>query len=162
MRVSTDKVTHMMDTQEVRLRPASAADFDFLYQLRRVTMKEYVQAIWGWDEVAQQERFAASFNPARSQIIIVGEQDAGELTLEERASDLYLKGIYLLPAYQNQGVGTAVLHHLLAQAQTRGQPVSLRVFKMNPARRLYERLGFTIVGESEPYYLMKIEPMEII
>lgn len=151
-----------MNKNDVRLRTASMADFDFLYQLRQVTMKEYVQAIWGWDELAQQQRFAASFNPARSQIIVVGDQDAGELTLEEREDDLYLKGIYLLPAYQNQGVGTAVLHHLLAQAQISGRPVSLRVFKVNPARRLYERLGFTIVGESEPYYLMKVEPMEIV
>lgn len=145
---------------DVKLRAAVAADFDFLYELRQVTMKGYVQAIWGWDGLAQQERFAASFNPAHSQIIVVGDRDAGELTLEEREDDLYLKGIYILPVYQNQGVGTAVLHHLLAQAQARRQPVSLQVFKVNPARQLYERLGFIIVGESEPYYFMKVEPAE--
>lgn len=146
---------------DVRLRTAVAADFDFLYHLRQVTMKRYVEVIWGWDEEAQQQRFTAAFNPALSQIIVVGDQDVGELTLEERNDELYLKGIYIVPAYQNRGVGTAVLHHLLAQAQTRRQPVTLRVFKMNPARQLYERLGFIIIGESEPYYMMKYEPIEI-
>ena len=63
---------------DVRLRTASMADYDFLYQLRQATMKEYVQAIWGWDELAQQGRFAASFNPGTSQIIVVGDQDAGQ------------------------------------------------------------------------------------
>lgn len=160
-RVSTEKVTHIMDTQEVRFRPASASDYDFVYQLRRVTMQKYVQVIWGWDELAQQERFAISFNPGISQIIVVNSQDAGELALIEGEDVLYLKGIYILPAYQNRGVGTAVLHHLLAQARTRRQSVTLRVFKVNPARQLYERLGFTIVEESEPYYLMKVEPAEM-
>ncbi|HRQ41530.1 MAG TPA: GNAT family N-acetyltransferase [Chloroflexota bacterium] len=159
--MSIEKVTQLMDTQEVRLRPASASDYDFVYQLRRATMQKYVEAIWGWDEGAQRQRFAVSFNPSISQIIVVGDQDVGELALVEEDDVLYLKGIYILPTYQNRGVGTAVLHHLLAQARARRQPVTLQVFKMNPARQLYERLGFAVVGESEPYYLMKVELAEM-
>lgn len=83
----------------VKLRAATAADFDFLYQLRQVTMKPCVQVIWGWDELAQQQRFANSFNLAISQIIVVDGRDIDELIVEKREDVLYPKGIYILPAY---------------------------------------------------------------
>jgi predicted phosphodiesterase len=38
-----------------------------------------------------------------------------------------------------------------------GVAVTLQVLKMNPARRLYERLGFCIVGETGMKYRMKAE-----
>jgi hypothetical protein len=34
-------------------------------------------------------------------------------------------------------------------------PVKLRVLKVNPARRLYERLGFIHKGETPTHYLME-------
>jgi ribosomal protein S18 acetylase RimI-like enzyme len=46
------------------------------------------------------------------------------------------------PDHQNLGLCTAVLTALLYKADVRGLPVQLEVFDINPARRLYERLGF--------------------
>lgn len=146
-----------MSLNEVKLRAASEADFDFIYQLRRATMKEYVEATWGWDEAFQQERFSRSFYPATSQIIVVDGRDVGELALEEKDDELFLSDIYILPACQNRGLGTALLRDLLAQAQTGGWPVTLQVLRVNPARRLYERLGFVTISETETHYLMKYE-----
>jgi len=34
-------------------------------------------------------------------------------------------------------------------------PVRLRVFRVNPARRFYERLGFVTTGETETHVLME-------
>ena len=34
-------------------------------------------------------------------------------------------------------------------------PVELQVLKVNPARRLYGRLGFQVTGETETHYLMQ-------
>jgi ribosomal protein S18 acetylase RimI-like enzyme len=36
-------------------------------------------------------------------------------------------------------------------------PVSLRVLKINPARQLYLRLGFSVIGETETHYWMRKE-----
>jgi hypothetical protein len=41
-----------------QLRPATAADYDFLYQLKVAALKEYVAATWGWDEAYQRQHFA--------------------------------------------------------------------------------------------------------
>jgi ribosomal protein S18 acetylase RimI-like enzyme len=44
---------------------------------------------------------------------------------------------------------------VLDEARRSGKPVALQVLKVNPARRLYERLGFSVTGENETLYFMK-------
>ena len=55
--------------------------------------------------------------------------------------------IAVRPEYVGQGVGTALLHQLLTFARGRYPAIVLSVREHNPARRLYERLGFRVVGE---------------
>jgi ribosomal protein S18 acetylase RimI-like enzyme len=54
----------------------------------------------------------------------------------------------VLPPYRDQGVGTALLAQLFAEAMPRFDAVSLSVSASNPALRLYERFGFLAVGEA--------------
>ena len=63
--------------------------------------------------------------------------------------------ISLLPSYRGRGIGTALLRSLfgLLSAQGFGH-VSLSVQKTNPAVRLYRRLGFYTVRETEEEYIM--------
>jgi RimJ/RimL family protein N-acetyltransferase len=56
---------------------------------------------------------------------------------------------------QRQGIGTSVIQQVLDEARRSGKPVALQVLKVNPARRLYERLGFSVTGENETLYFMK-------
>lgn len=59
------------------------------------------------------------------------------------------------PDSQDQGIGTAVMRQVLLEAGEAGKAVSLHVITINPGRRLYRRLGFKIVNESETRILMK-------
>ena len=62
----------------------------------------------------------------------------------------------ILPAHRGQGIGTQLLTHLFAS--TCGHTtVSLSVSANNPARRLYERFGFIVVGQSDDSLTMKRE-----
>lgn len=63
----------------------------------------------------------------------------------------------LLPAYRGQGIGTALLTALIAQATERYAALSLSVDPQNPAMRLYERLGFVVVGASGTSLTMRKE-----
>ena len=54
--------------------------------------------------------------------------------------------IAVLPDYIRQGIGTALMQHLLTAAKDRFAAVALNVRADNPAVRLYQRLGFEIVG----------------
>ena len=58
-------------------------------------------------------------------------------------------GIAVLPKHRSQGVGTQLLHRLLAEARIVFPGVSLSVRSGNPAVRLYQRFGFVKVEASD-------------
>jgi GNAT superfamily N-acetyltransferase len=84
-----------------------------------------------------------------------GGEPIGRLYLAEEQGTLLLVDISLLPAARGSGLGTAILSDLLAE-ETR--PVELHVERFNPARRLYERLGFGVVEEQAVYLRMIRQP----
>jgi ribosomal protein S18 acetylase RimI-like enzyme len=53
--------------------------------------------------------------------------------------------IALLPGYRNLGLGTQLLRHMIEDAAGQFSGLSLSVSSENPARRLYERLGFSTI-----------------
>ena len=60
--------------------------------------------------------------------------------------------IALLPEYRGRGIGTALLEELLVEADATGRRVTIHVERFNPARRLYERLGFVEAGDPGGMY----------
>ena len=74
--------------------------------------------------------------------------------MERRVNTLFLANLQILPEEQGHGLGTAIIKAILAQAYDEGISVSLQVLKVNPARHLYERLGFVVSGETTTHYLM--------
>lgn len=147
-------------TAAYSLRPATEADFDFLFALHRAAMRDYIEPIWGWHEEWQQEYFRRKFEPRRRRIIQVDGRDAGVLVVEWREDEIYLGLIELLPEFQGRGIGSAIVADLLAKARARQLPLALHVLKTNqPARRLYERLGFTVEAEEAVRYRMVCPPL---
>jgi ribosomal protein S18 acetylase RimI-like enzyme len=147
-----------MDASGIELRAARQEDAGFLYGLLKATMQEYVAQIWGWEEEWQQAYFQEHFDPSQERIVVLEGQDIGVLATEEREDELFLAKISILPEYQGRGIGTHLIRAVLDRAFDRGLPVTLQVLKGNPARRLYERLGFVAVGETETHTLMKAMP----
>jgi ribosomal protein S18 acetylase RimI-like enzyme len=78
--------------------------------------------------------------------------DQGFAYIDDETPEL---GIALLPQYRGQGIGTALLKHLLEAAKNLYSSISLSVSANNPAIRLYERLGFVTVDIRNKYPVMK-------
>jgi ribosomal protein S18 acetylase RimI-like enzyme len=57
--------------------------------------------------------------------------------------------IAVMPGYQGQGIGTALLEHLFKEAKENYQSISLSVWRENPVYRLYQRLGFETIKQNE-------------
>lgn len=144
------------------LRPATAADYDWLWQLKRSTMRDYVEQTWGvWDDVAQESFFRRNYTPAKVHVIVSAGRDAGLLEFEHRPEEIFLANIQIAPELQNRGLGAAVVRSLQHEAAACGLPLRLQVLKVNPARRFYERLGFTVVGDTLSHWRMEWrEPRE--
>ena len=106
---------------------------------------------------AQEQHYQAAYPGAERLVIEQEGIAAGRIAYECRADSLHLIDIALLPERRGAGVGGAILTDLVAHADAQNLPVSLHVEAANPARRLYERLGFQVV-DAQPLYLCMERP----
>lgn len=84
--------------------------------------------------------------------------DVGFFMLWIRDEKLFIADIHIYPSERNKGYGKKMLEHIRHMASSRGKyRVWLRVFKNNPAVRLYQRNGFQVEVEEGNGYLMSCE-----
>ena len=138
-----------------QLREATQADRDFLWGVQRRAMRPVVEATWGWDEAFQARHFAERFATVDWFIVSVDGADVGALRFTVQGDHVFLANVALLPEHQGRGIGTQLVNIVLEEANRLNLSVRLQVLKANRARRLYERLGFQVYGESETHVLME-------
>ena len=130
-------------------RPCTTADTEFVFDVTRTTMRHHVIATWGtWDDAEQKVRAAQSLDLATHRVIVADGRDAGIVAVSMHADHLRLDKLFVLPPFQRQGIGTAIVQALQRQARVQRLPLRLRVLRVNPAALWYERLGFRRVGET--------------
>ena len=145
---------------ELICRQATHADFELIYQILRVSLGPYVEQTWGsWDEDAQRKRFEQVTHVEDHQILELNGETAGCLCLKESPDELRLARLFILPQFQNRGFGTKIMTGILELAERKKLPIRLRVLRVNPARSLYERLGFRIIEEDTAHFTMLREPL---
>jgi ribosomal protein S18 acetylase RimI-like enzyme len=144
---------------ELRLRPAVVDDFDLLYQIHRDALGKYVEQTWGsWDEGWQAQKFREDFDVTHRQVIEWDGKVIGYLEVAEKQDCIRLADIRIAPDFQRRGIGTRLIRGVLERAAARGLPVTAAVLRVNPARRLYERLGFEVVDSTQTHYRMASRP----
>jgi ribosomal protein S18 acetylase RimI-like enzyme len=145
------------------LRPVGSADEAFLLRVYAGTRADEL-ALTSWDEAtretfvrmqahAQAAHYQAHWPEAEHTVITLRQgrawQDVGRLWLHRRADAVHVLDIALLPEWRSQGLGRRVLQHLMADAEAQGRVLTIYVEAGNSARRLYDRLGFEPVGQSD-------------
>jgi len=78
--------------------------------------------------------------------------------------EIHINNLAVRSEYQGQGLGSALLRHVLEAGASRGaERATLEVRRSNePALRLYERLGFTIAATRPNYYVSPQEDALIL
>jgi ribosomal protein S18 acetylase RimI-like enzyme len=152
-------------THPLTLRPATADDEAFLFDLFASTREEFNfleetqrQPLLKMQYAARQFQYEEGYPQAEADIILLDDRRAGRMLVNVSEQAITLIDIALLPEYRGTGIGTQVLQDLLKRAVEARKPVKLQVFKTNPALRLYERLGFSRCGEQSMYLEMIFEP----
>ena len=151
----------------VTVRPANADDDVFLEQLFASTRPELMliqidegqkAALIRMQFDAQRQQYDACYPHADSRIILKDALPVGRILVNRTDSENCLVDIALLPEHRGAGIGSTLIHELLLEAKATRKLVRLQVFKMNPAVRLYERLGFSRVADQSMYWEMVFEP----
>jgi len=139
----------------VTQRPATDSDLELIYQIYCDCLGAYIVQTWGaWDGTAQRKRFDEVTRAEDHCILVMDGSPIGCVCVKTSETEIRLVRLSILPPFQNHGIGSEILRGILAQADNRKLPVRLRVLRVNPAQRLYERHGFQICEESETHYTM--------
>lgn len=144
---------------EYQLRPYITSDYEFVYYVKKLVYKAYVEENWGeWNEEKQREMFAEFISnySADINIIVIEGKMAGFFHGNDISEDVFEIGnICILPAFQGKGIGTSILKMLINVHA--GQDICLRFFKQNPVVNLYKKLGFEIIEELQHHYKMLLK-----
>ena len=132
-------------------------DASFIYELKKVSIQEYVTEIWGWDEKYQLAIFREDFKKINDfQIIKVLNKRIGFLQITETKSDIFINEIHLVSDYQCRGIGSSIIENIIRKATIKEKTVFVGCFKNNRrAKELYIKLGFQLNGETKTHFLFK-------
>jgi ribosomal protein S18 acetylase RimI-like enzyme len=149
-------------------RPMTDADLDFVEALYAASRADEL-AVTGWPDEqkraflshqhrAQHHHYRTYYPNAEWLIVERGGARIGRLYLVEWADQFRVIDIAIAEGSQGRGFGTAILEDVMESARSKGKGVSIHVEKNNPARRLYDRLGFVRAEDKGVYDLMEWGP----
>jgi GNAT superfamily N-acetyltransferase len=153
----------------ITLRPITPDDMEFLLRVYHSTREEELAMVVDWTAEmknafiyqqfnAQHAWYQEHYQGATFDVILIDGAPAGRLYIHRRSKEIRLVDITLLPEFRKGGLGTSILHDLMAEGKAAGKPVTIHVEIYNPAMRLYQRLGFRPTEERGPYVLMEWSP----
>jgi RimJ/RimL family protein N-acetyltransferase len=149
-------------------RPITDADLPFLARVYASTRIEELGVV-PWSDAekaafcdmqfqAQHAHYMHTYKGADWLVMLHHGEPVGRFYIVEWAREHRIIDIALLPEHRGQGLGTAVMRDLLDRAAATDKAVTIHVEQFNPARRLYQRLGFSKIGEHGVYELMRCVP----
>ena len=141
----------------VGFRPAGPGDFDYCERLYFAEMQRIIREL-KLDRDRQRTSFGRQWQVDEVRIITLEGADIGWLQSRTQDGTLFLAQLFVEAPLQRRGIGTAVMHRLFDEAMRTGHAVTLEVVKSNPAKRLYERLGFRITGNEKHKFYMRRDP----
>lgn len=127
------------------LRPSRLDDAEWIAELRAVVLRHDLERLGRFDPVRVRERFLLAFDASLTRIIVVNGADVGSITVRPAEDGTWIEHFYLDAASQGRGIGGGVLRSVLNGHGA----FRLNVLQGSPARRLYERHGFTLFSEDE-------------
>ena len=145
----------MFNKFEVKLRKCKGSDYVFVYNLSKKNMKKYVDKYWGgW----KPEKFKKNFNKNIANTVIAEyhSKRIGFYALDIRDKKIHINDVQIIKNHRGKGLGTYLMKLIEKKALSRGiRKLELQVFKDNPAKRLYSRLGYKKIKDKKSAIIME-------
>lgn len=159
-KITEKKIRLGWNVPNLELKPyknGNQEEIQFIYNLKKEVYMKYVERLYGeWNEENQKklfERFMKE-NSKNIELIYIKDELVGFYNGKDKDNNIFEIGnICIKPEYQNKGIGTAVLKEKLFE--NKDKEIILQCFKDNPAIKLYKRLGFKKIDETETHFIMK-------
>jgi GNAT superfamily N-acetyltransferase len=142
----------------ISFRQALDQDFDYCERLYFGEMEWIIKELH-LDRAAQAASFQQQWDLTQVHIIALDGSDVGWLQTETQEDELFVAQMFVDRPFQRRGIGTEVMKRLISEAACVNQTMRLNVVKINPAVRLYQRLGFQVIREDDRKFYMKRDPV---
>jgi len=143
----------------IEYRNCKYSDVDFILKLKELCFKWYIEVIYGWDINIQRKKTIEELDEYidNMRIIKLDNKDIGVTTFYEKEGTYVVGLIIIHPDYQNKGIATNIIKEYINVAKNENKRIIIKTYKKNPAKRLYERLGFKLYNEDETHVHMHID-----
>ena len=148
----------MIDYSLIKLISADETHKEFSYQVKKAAEGEYITLMFGWDEDVQRDFHAKAWQWQKPDIITYDGKLIGTIATIESEDCIEIGQFFILPDYQNKGIGAHLLKSILNKADLLSKNVTLKFLKNNPVKSLYVRNGFRVVDTSEILHRMERKP----
>ncbi|MDQ7984328.1 GNAT family N-acetyltransferase [Pseudomonas sp. G34] len=137
------------------LRPARATDIPAIYRGELGYIRQWEpQHEQAWQTAAERHLARWVENFARLTVACLEDQLVGYSLWADELGHAQLCTLHVSEAYRRRGIGRVLVTAYIESARQAGfETLSLHVRSDNPARRLYERTGFSQVGVNARGYL---------
>lgn len=132
----------------ITIKKMTEEDFEYIWDLRKRTMKEVIENSYGWDEKQQKEKAKEA---RKGNLIIINNKKVGIFTVREDEKEMYLVWIAIEAEYRNKGIGKEIIKDLIEKSTTLNKELTLIVLVNNPAIHLYKKMGFEIEQSIDQY-----------
>ena len=144
---------------EVQFRTCEYDDCEFILNLKDLCLRWYIEIIYGWDYDVQRKLTKKEIEEHKDdmRIMIKDNKDIGVTTFYEENGEYVVGLIMVHPSCQGSGIGTKILNEYIDIAKKEKKRIHLKTYKYNPAKRLYERLGFKVFKEDNTHVYLDID-----
>ena len=150
---------------QITYRPVTPEDVPFLRELYGTTREEEMKIVpWTAEQkdafldqqfTAQKSHYEEFYPHCQFLVIEWDGKPIGRLYIDRSESEIHIIDIALLPEHRGRGIGRMLLEEILAEGKKKGIKVAIYVEHFNPARRLYDRLGFRHMHTNGVYHYME-------
>lgn len=144
---------------KLSLRPATDADYLFAFELKKLCEQDVITRQFGWDEELQLELHRQEWRSGLPTVICADGVEVGTFRLHLHDERFHFSRFFILPAYQNQGLGSEILTFVTKRCTQLQRACLLCCIQGNRATELYQRFGFTTYRQDSQFIYMKYQPI---
>ncbi len=153
-----EEAINNIDINNISFKNCEYTDLEYILLLKELCLKWYIEIIYGWDLDIQRKLTNKELDNHKDdmRIIMKDGKDIG-ITTFYKENDEYEVGLIMIhPDNQGGGLGGTIINEYIKYAHDDNKTIKIKVYKENPARRLYERLGFILYKEDDTHAYLSI------